>query len=79
MEKWLTKAIDLVNKSFEDLSSIDYRILVYIFYDHLSNRNLALFISMLFNMNKIDVYFEIDNIIAGNKLDKNEINKLMNV
>jgi len=62
-EPWLSDAIALVNKSI-DISKTDYKLLIWIFYETMSNRNLAEFISILYKKNKIDVYFEIDNIIA---------------
>jgi len=75
-EPWLSSAIELVNKSV-DVSTTDYKLLIYIFYEFMSNRSLAKFISILYNLNKIDVYFQIDNIIARENENTSEIQYIM--
>jgi hypothetical protein len=68
-EPWLSAAIVLINKSI-DLSKTDYKLLIFIFYEFISNRNLAKLISILYKKNETDVYFEITPIIHNKKLHK---------
>ena len=77
-EPWLSAAIELISKSI-DLSKTNYKLLIYIFYEFVSNRNLAKLISILYKKNEIDVYFEIDAVIANRELDKrlDEIQDIM--
>lgn len=79
MEEWLKKAIDLIKKSFKNIKDIDYKIIMRIFYEHLSNRNLAKLISILYDLNEIDVYFEIDIIIFKEKFDESLLENTLKV
>lgn len=79
MEEWLKKAIDLIKKSFKNIKDIDYKIIIRIFYEHLSNRNLAKLISILYDLNEIDVYFEIDIIIFKEKFDESLLENTLKV
>ena len=79
MEEWLKKAIDLIEKSFKNIKDIDYKIIMRIFYEHLSNRNLAKLISILYDLNEIDVYFEIDIIIFKEKFDESLLENTLKV
>lgn len=74
MEIWMEKSIELVRNSFENLDNIDYKDLIYVFYDHFSNRNLARFIAYLYNKDETILLFEIDDVMANKKynLDKAE-------
>jgi hypothetical protein len=77
MELWLKKSIELVESSIEDLNQVDYKDMICLFYDYFSNRNLAQFISYLFNKDVNDLYFEIDEIIAGKNYDMDKVEKIL--
>ena len=82
MSLWLEKTIELINKSRIDIKSVKYNSIIVVFYDHLSNRNLAILIASLYNIDENDIYFEIDKIISNKtEYDVEEIdgiNKLLN-
>ena len=62
---WLEKAIDLLSTSNINLQEVSYESMIIIFYDHLSNRNLSILISEVYNMDAGDVYFKIDKIVGN--------------
>ena len=45
----------------------------------MSNRNLAKFISILYNKNEIDIYFEIDKIMGQRYYDENSLNEIIKI
>ncbi len=77
MDTWLKNAITIVNKSLDKIETISYENLVYVFYDHLSNRNLALLISKLYNKDVDEIYFEIDKIISQKRYDTNIVSNII--
>jgi len=77
MEMWLKKSIELVENSIENINQVDYKDMIYLFYDYFSNRNLAQFISYLYNKDENDLYFEIDTVIANRKYNVSEVEKIM--
>lgn len=74
MEDWLEDTKKLIYRSLgEDLSSADYKLLIRIFHEHMSNRNLAKLLSQLFNKEEIGYYMEIDKIMANEDYDEENI------
>ena len=79
MEDWLKNIIEIIQKTFDDILTIDYKDLISVFYEHMSNRNLAKFISILYNKNEIDIYFEIDKIMGQRYYDENSLNEIIKI
>lgn len=77
MEPWLKNSLHLVRSTFEDVSAINYKNLIYLFYEHFSNRALARFIGELYGKDPLMLYFEIDEIIAGNDYNADEVESLL--
>jgi hypothetical protein len=77
MEVWLKKSVELVEGSIQDINEIDYRNMIYLFYDYFSNRNLARFISYLYKKDENNLYFEIDSIIANKDYNVDEVKRIM--
>jgi hypothetical protein len=77
MEIWLKKSIELVRNSFVDLDNIDSKNMIYLFYEYFSNRNLAKFISCLYDKDENSLLFEIDDVIANKKYNISEVEELM--
>ena len=77
MEAWFNETVDLIRRSLPDLSSVNYKSLLFVFYDHMSNRNLAKLIAYLYEKDSILVYFEIDRIIAREDYDPEEVSGII--
>ncbi|KUJ59774.1 hypothetical protein AR687_21450 [Flavobacteriaceae bacterium CRH] len=77
MEIWMKDSIDFVKKSSLDLNNTNYKDMIYVFYDHFSNRNLAKFISFLFDKDEITLLFEIDDCITNKKYNLEEVEKIL--
>lgn len=65
MSLWLDETRKLITNSGIDIQRIPCRIIIAIFYDHLSNRNLAMLVSSIYDVDENDVYFEIDKIVSN--------------
>ncbi len=63
MSLWVDETIKLITNSGIDIERVPYRIIIAIFYDHLSNRNLAVLVSSIYEVDQNDIYFEIDKIV----------------
>ena len=77
MKNWLQQTLDLFSKSFNNIEEINYKNIIFIFYEHLSNRNLAVLIANVFDKEELDVYFEIDNIINKKLYDEEQVKALL--
>lgn len=77
MSLWLDETIELITRSKINLKKVSYRSVIAIFYDHLSNRNLALLVATLYDLNENDIYFEIDKIVSD--LSENDIDEIKEV
>jgi hypothetical protein len=77
MENWLRKTIDLIQISIKNIQNIDYKIIIHMFYEHLSNRNLAKLIATLYHIDENEVYFEIDPIVKNETYDQALFEKLI--
>lgn len=79
MEQWLQESLELVHRSFEDITYINYKNLIYVFYEHFSNRNLAEFLAILYDKDKIEMYVEIDKVIARKDYDIYAVQKIIDI
>lgn len=78
IERWFNETVDLIKNSLgNSLHSIDYKSLLFVFYNHMSNRNLAKLIAYLYEKNQTDIYFEIDNIIVTENYNKDEVSRII--
>ncbi|KAF2331088.1 hypothetical protein [Flavobacterium ginsenosidimutans] len=77
MEIWLEKSLALVKNSSINLDDIDYKNMIYLFYEYFSDRNLAKFISCLYDLDETILLNEIYHVIANKEYDLDEVERIM--
>ena len=75
MEGWLIESLDFFRKNLE-INKVNYKDLIIVIYEDYSNRNLAELIANLYDLDKVDIYFEIDPLISNSKEDNTNIKSL---
>ena len=67
------KSIQFIQKAFPKIEETDFRLMIYVLYEHYSDRNLATLIAHLYELNPIDIYFQIGKFIQREKYDEQTI------
>ena len=67
------KSIQFIQKAFPKIEETDFRLMIYVLYNHYSGMNLASLIAQLYGLNLMDVYFEKEKFIQREKYDEQAI------
>jgi len=67
------KSIQFIQKAFPKIEETDFRLMIYVLYNHYSGMNLASLIAQLYGLNPMDVYFEKEKFIQREKYDEQAI------
>ena len=72
---WFEKSLQFIKKAFPKIEETDFRLMIYVLYEHYSDMSLASLIAQLYGLNPMDVYFEKEKFIQREKYDEQAVKK----